>query len=65
MSGARLTANQQQSATMMQFRFQPDGFIGDDCPVRLEFSEGDNRAGAIQVGLSRNRLYYEIQAHTL
>ena len=43
-------------------RFTPDGFISESSPERILFSqshEGDS--GMIWVGLSRNRLNYEIQ----
>ena len=50
------------SANRPALRFTPDGFISGSSPERILFSqshEGDS--GLVWVGLSRNRLNYEIQ----
>ena len=47
-------------------RFTPDGFIGDNSPDRVvlrQVHEGED--DLIWIGLSRNRLYYEIQTNAL
>jgi len=47
-------------------RFTPDGFIGDYSPTRIVFRqihEGEN--DEIWIGLSRNRLNYEIQTNAI
>ena len=52
------------AANRPALRFTPDGFISDSSPERILFSqshEGDS--GTIWVGLSRNRLNYEIQTN--
>jgi type II secretory pathway pseudopilin PulG len=57
-------------------RFTPDGFLGEDSPVRvwLRESREGNEEGLdrgpepdhrIQIGQSQNRLYYEIQTNLL
>ena len=45
-------------------RFTPDGFISEDSPQFVTFRETrDGGSGHIWVGLSRNRLNYEIQTN--
>ena len=54
------------TANRPALRFTPDGFIGASSPERILFSqshEGDS--GLIWVGLSRNRLNYEIETDNL
>jgi len=50
------------SGSRPMIRFTPDGFIGDDSPERILFTQNhENDDGSVQVGRSRNRLNYEIQ----
>jgi hypothetical protein len=58
---------QQRRGTAAMIRFQPDGFISETSPqgVRLVERRGNRKQDEIWIGLSRNRLNYEIQTNVL
>jgi type IV fimbrial biogenesis protein FimT len=47
-------------STLPMIRFSPDGFISDPSPDTIQLRQGEE--DAVQIGLSANRLNYEIQA---
>jgi Tfp pilus assembly protein FimT len=54
-----------QAEGLLEFRFLPNGVLGDDSPALIEICEEDREDAAVRIAPNRSRLYYEILPRTL